>query len=393
MNKETYFSLEFIEYLMQQYSADNIKVKEVKTIPVDNSASILVSLTSGMSEAFIGHYGFAVTYEKSGIMNTRNMVMKVKPNGLEIVNMINSLSQACGGKVAEVYANYKSLTGFQHSHMRELEVYSRCHSDLMPQIFGIHEDQENDVYIILMEYLEDVELLNSVMQPELWSDEHIKEALDEIAVWHTKFYGKSTQLNPEYWNDKPSKEYMIKLAPVWEALLDNVSQKHPSLYSEKRIKTLQGIISNIPQYWQELELMKKTLVHNDMNPRNVCFKKRNNNVKLCLYDWELATFHIPQYDVVELLSFVLDENDYGKRLEYMEYYREKLEDLVGEKADKNKFYRGFQLAAYDFGVHRLGMYMLAHTVVPYPFLPRVVNSYFDTLDQLDVFLVEESLFV
>ena len=35
-----------------------------------------------------------------------------------------------------------------------------------------------------------------------------------------------------------------------------------------------------------------------------------------------------------------------------------------------------------FGLHRLGMYLMAHALSPYPYLPRVVASYFDTLAQL-----------
>ena len=128
--------------------------------------------------------------------------------------------------------------------------------------------------------------------------------------------------------------------------------------------------------------MPKTLVHNDLNPRNTCFKLVEGAPVFCVYDWELATYHVPQYDVIELLCFVLDADRYHLRLIYLEFYRNALHELTGLCADKEVFSRGAELAAYDFGLHRLGMYMMAHSVSPYPFLPRVVNSYFDTLTQV-----------
>ena len=86
--------------------------------------------------------------------------------------------------------------------------------------------------------------------------------------------------------------------------------------------------------------------------------------------------------MVELLSFVLDEDRYHLRLGYFEHYRQALHALTGRYADADAFRIGAGYAALDFGLHRLGMYLMAHSVSPYPFLPRVANSYFDTLAQL-----------
>jgi aminoglycoside phosphotransferase (APT) family kinase protein len=182
---------------------------------------------------------------------------------------------------------------------------------------------------------------------------------------------------------------MQQLTPLWEALLTNASRS-AGLYSASRVQELRQAIDQIPTYWAALDAMPKTLIHNDFNPRNTCFKTVGGELQLCAYDWELATYHVPQYDVVEFLSFVLDEERYALRLGYLEHYRQALHTLTGSYADADEFRTGAGYAALDFGLHRLGMYMMAHTVSPYPFLPRVVNSYFDTLAQLQP-LAEEVL--
>ncbi|WBA40379.1 hypothetical protein [Hymenobacter canadensis] len=87
------------------------------------------------------------------------------------------------------------------------------------------------------------------------------------------------------------------------------------------------------------------------------------------------------YDAVELLCFVLEADRYHLRPAYLEHYRHILHALTGRYPDPAAFRRETHYAALDFGLHRLGMYLMAHSVGPYPFLPRVVESFFDTLAQ------------
>ncbi|RZK47401.1 MAG: hypothetical protein EOO59_17910 [Hymenobacter sp.] len=84
----------------------------------------------------------------------------------------------------------------------------------------------------------------------------------------------------------------------------------------------------------------------------------------------------PQYDVAELLSFVLGPDRYARRAEYVEYYRQQLHARTGRFADRTAFAEGTRLATLEFGLHRLGLYLLPHTLSPYAFLPRVVDSFF-----------------
>ena len=377
----TYFTPSFIQSVMRQRHPErDITVAAVTPFAVDNRASILVTLTSGTSTKPMGHFGLRVDWQENGQSQTRKMVMKMKPHGREISAMLNSLAQVGGEPLASVYPNFSERTGFQHTHGRELEIYQQLSDPILPTIYGCYEDVENEVYIILMEYLEDVSLLNSVMEVHRWTDKLIKAALAQVAQWHAKYLLEPPKLSPQYWSDTQPPDYFWQLTPLWEALLTNARRHLPERYSTQRVNLLTRAIAAIPRYQAELQAMPTTLVHNDLNPRNACFKE----TRFCVYDWELATFHVPQYDVVELLCFVLDHDRYALRAGYLEYYREQLHRHVPIFADRAAFNRGFQLAALDFGLHRLGLYAMAHAVSPYPFLPRVINSYFDTIEQVDL---------
>lgn len=381
MMQPDYFSPVFVQRMMQEYQPQKaIAVKAVERFDIDNSASILAVLTAAKTRRAIGHFGLKVTYREGSAERVRKMVMKIKPHGTEIVNMLNGLAQACGGQLAGVYDTYKTKTGFQHTHAREQEVYKKLSPPFGPHIYGLLTDDEHGVYAILMEYLDDVELLNSVMQPALWTGTHIKAALVQLAAWHASMLFTTADLDMRLWDDAPSLSYMQELAPLWQALLDHAAFRFPRLYTKERAQLLRIAIDGIPGRWGVLAGLPKTLVHNDCNPRNACFKAVNGVKKFCLYDWELCTFHVPQYDIVELLCFVLDENRYGLRAGWIEFYRQELSRHTGSYTDAAQFNYEFQLAAYDFALHRIGMYMMAHTISPYPFLPGVVESLFDCLE-------------
>ncbi|HEX8658474.1 MAG TPA: aminoglycoside phosphotransferase family protein [Hymenobacter sp.] len=382
MDINDYLRPAFLEQMMQAYQPGHqIRVQSVVPVPLDNSASILVSLTSGLTQKAIGHFGLEATLHVNGETQVHRLVLKVKPHGREISTMLASLAQACGSPLAEVYPAYAALTGFEHTHRREVDVYQQHPSALTPKIWGLYADDAAEEYGVLMEYLEDVTLLNSVMAPEDWTDAHICAALEQLATWHAHHLVVQPPKPLGLWSDLHTPAYMQQLTPLWEALLTNAS-RFPELYPPSRVQELRQAIEQIPTYWAALESLPKTLIHNDFNPRNTCFKTVGGQLQLCAYDWELATYHVPQYDVVELLSFVLDEGRYALRLGYLEHYRQALHALTGRYADADEFRTGAGYAALDFGLHRLGMYLMAHTVSAYPFLPRVVNSYFDTLTQL-----------
>ena len=370
----------FLEEIMRTHAPERrIRVLAVAPLALDSSASILTALTAGQTDAAIGHFGLAVTLEADGRVQTQRLVLKVKPPGREISAMLASLAQACGEPLATVYPQFAARTGFHHTHRRELAAYQLPATGLAPTIWGVYADDAQEAYCVLMEYLDEVTLLNSVMEPEKWTDAHIRAALTQLAGWHARHL---THSPPHSFDDQPALAHMRQLAPLWEALVANAATHFPALYPAERQRTLRTAIAQISAYWSLLETMPKTLIHNDLNPRNTFFKTSPDGLRLCAYDWELATWHVPQYDVVELLSFVLDKDRYGLRLGYLEHYRRALHGLTGHYADAAAFRAGAGYAALDFGLHRLGMYLMAHSVSPYPFLPRVVDSYFDTLAQL-----------
>ena len=112
---------------------------------------------------------------------------------------------------------------------------------------------------------------------------------------------------------------------------------------DKAIADLLGIMTT-------LSSAPQTLSHNDCNPRNMCLRLphsmyksemmlKNSNEpvipypdlrKMCVYDWELACIDVPQHDIAEFLSFVLQPSTpLSTWLELLDFYRQHLQFYSG----------------------------------------------------------------
>ena len=102
---------------------------------------------------------------------------------------------------------------------------------------------------------------------------------------------------------------------------------------------------------------------------------------LCAYDWELATIHLPQHDLAELLVFTLQPDFDPLDVEqYIEQHRIELEVLADTRIDAQQWRRGFTLSLWDLVINRVPMYAMAHTFRHYGFMDRVQATFRNLLD-------------
>ena len=183
----------------------------------------------------------------------------------------------------------------------------------------------------------------------------------------------------------PSTLGMEKKTQLWELLGAHTREEFPEWFSEQDLGGFRNLVRDIPRWWSEIEQMPRTLVHNDFNPRNIAFRRvsagNRDELRLCAWDWELATLHLPQHDLAELLCFTLfDPVDPRDVDYYVELHRLALARHTGRAIDAAQWRRGYQLALMDLLVNRLPMYMMAHTFRHYEFMERVYRTFRAMLD-------------
>ena len=136
------------------------------------------------------------------------------------------------------------------------------------------------------------------------------------------------------------------------------------------------LVESIAEWWQPLDALPRTLIHNDFSPRNMALRQDGAGLRLCAYDWELAAFGPPQRDLAEFLCFVLPPNvDLGDRGTSRRSARRSLEAATGQSISEELWRLGFAAALADLLIDKLAFYVMVHRVRPQRFLPRVMRSW------------------
>ncbi|UTW49358.1 phosphotransferase [Bacterioplanoides sp. SCSIO 12839] len=358
-------------------------VKELQPLNLSSKgSSIITELTAHKINKLVGHFPFRVVTGEDGEAQgeSHDMMVKVKPLDDEVILMLNSMASMCDARLAHAYNEFKDHLGFKQCHRRELAVMSQQDerfTRFAPKTYRAWEDSSREAYVIVQEYLDGLELMDSADDTSGWTIDHYNAAVDGIAQVHSIWYGREQELQEFDWLvDAPTTPSMTEKMRLWEMLGAHAQQEFPEWFSADDMERYRDRIYSLESWYPKLDSMKKTLTHNDFNPRNIAFRRDNNNqLTLCAYDWELATMQLPQHDLAELLAFALAPDFDPQQVETLiERHREQLQAATHESIDADEWRMGFTLSLWDLAVCRLPMYVMAHTFRHYPFMERVVMT-------------------
>jgi NADP-dependent 3-hydroxy-3-methylglutaryl-CoA reductase len=370
--------------LLQPMLADalgqpELEIADIARREVDMESDSVSAMTAqAATQKLVGLLPLTVTYGGPDGLSSLDVVVKSKPLDQEVMLAMNKVASMCGGDVAAAFARWRDRVGFKGSHVRELGVYRDAPDELlqiMPRVYGIHEDPDREAYLLVLEDLtQGVELGGSADDVTAWTRSRIDAALAHIATAHAVWLGREDELLAQPWlGPVPNAATAQEIAELWSALSLHIAGAFPKWVDDGTLGELQQTIADIPAWWPELEAMPRTLVHNDFNPRNIAL--RSGDETLVAFDWELATLHVPQRDLAELLAFVLTPDvDAATVRHHVEVHRRALEQASGIELEPSQWRRGYRLALRDFLLSRLSLYVVAHAERSYPFLHRVVPT-------------------
>jgi hydroxymethylglutaryl-CoA reductase (NADPH) len=377
-----------LEPIMARHFADDeLTVTGVRDKSLALGSSIISELTAQKAmRKLVGFVPLEVDVERTAggerITEVLDVVVKSKPLGDEVALMLAQLASRCGGAVSSEYARWQQYLGFNQTHRKELHLASGqdpALTRIMPRVFGTVQDPAREVYLLVTETLDDTCVLKDTADDVSgWELHHLETAVRDLALAHSVWLDRTDELVASDWmGPVPTATLATEMMPLWSALAYHGRDEFPEWFVDDDLKALLKVIEAIPRWWDELEAMPHTLIHNDFNPRNICLRPDDGatGLRLVAYDWELATVHVPQRDLAELLTFTLPPDaDLATVDHLVEVHRSTLEAASGRDLDRAQWRRGYRLSLLDFMVQRLTMYVMAHTFRDYRFLERVVAT-------------------
>ncbi len=372
----------FQRIMRQQFESEHINVSAAEPIVHESKgSSIITELTAHKVNKILGHFPYSIALQNDlGKQETKDIMVKVKPLDAEVILMLNSMAAMCDPRLAQEYNRYKDQLGFRGCHQRELAVMSQKDPRFTrnaPLVYGVYENADREAYVIVEELMQDMVLMDSADDVAEWTPAHIKAAIKGIAEVHSIWYGREDELREQPWLlDAPDKQSREEKQRLWEMLGVHAREEFPEWFSDTDLERYRDLVKAIPMLWESLDKMPKTLIHNDFNPRNIAFRKSTDGLRLCAYDWELATLHLPQYDVAELLVFTLTDDFTKQDVEaFVEYHRLELEKNSDVKIDSESWHEGFRLCLVDLLITRMSLYAMAHTFRHYKFMEHIHKTF------------------
>ena len=380
---------EFFEKVFQSWGGREFRrVVSVKPLEEVSDSSILSRLTLDQSQKLIGLFPYRITLEaSSGDDLHENIMVKIKPTDRDVLAMGRGMVRLSGSeRLLQLYNLFLEHIEFYQCHLRELSIYSLEQPGLrrhFPEILDIQQDPSRELYCIVMEYLGGCSHLDSENDPDLWKEEDIRVALQGMAEIHSVYFDQPLEMLESLHLVVPTLETVRTRSDFWRELTDVNNYMHPDLITEDRWRMLHRFIDSRPEDWKRIEDYPRTLVHNDFNPRNLCIREEGGVRRLCLYDWELATYHVPQRDLAEFLAYVFPSGtDPDRYRTFMDFYRGELEKHIGKELDVAEFSEMFRIAMTDLAVTRMNLYLIAHNFKQYNFLNRVFPNIMEYLEKV-----------
>jgi hypothetical protein len=374
-------------------------VHSVELLGSGSDHSIISELTAWRTGTPSGLFRFRLGLDSRGRVDSREVIVKIKPRDREVIEVGQALADVCDAAVGAAYARWGHQLGFAAGHTRELELYAqqdRRFTEHAPALLGSIADERSGEWVLVLERITDGVLMDSVERPEQWTGAHLDVAIRGLAALQAIWYGREQELREQPWvGHVPSTASMVHMTELWTALADHAapafsSWAHPDIAAIQR-----RLIANVGTWWRALETGPRTLIHHDFNPRNVCLRpvggsgtrelgsstdrqvgSSSDSLRLCAYDWELATIGAPQRDLAELLCFVLPA-DAGREAvdRWIERHRLALAAETGAAIDGDLWRCGFHSAVCDLLINRLALYALIHRIRRQPFLQRIVRTW------------------
>jgi hypothetical protein len=210
----------------------------------------------------------------------------------------------------------------------------------------------------------------------IWRPGRVRRVLDRIGNVHREWLGRESAIGQLLGRDIDAElAAAAQAGSLWIALSAHARPWLHGWIGAAGAHLQSELAEGAPRWLPQIASAPRTLVHNDFNPRNFLLRDAESEARLYAFDWELADANVPQRDLVELLSYVLDPEVADEQIRAHAQYHLDVIRRAGGAYAAGHWTTGLRLALADFGVRRLPLYFLAHRFRPQSYLPRITRTW------------------
>ena len=354
---------------------------------------ILTHIAARVTKKLIGFEELKLEFsdEHAGESSFNKILLKSKATDSEVIKGLHLISASISSNLADLISNHRDFLEYKNSHIKESVIYEFLSSKgypFMPSFYGSCRNDEREIHLVLMEFLEEKEMFifNSENHPENWNRNAIQWAISDIGVAHRML------LELKDVNLKNAEVAVFNEFQPWanNALYNQIIQlllgQNESSISDLNLEQFTDAALQLKSESEQLNLIPKTIIHNDFNSRNIGVRL---NGDIVIYDWELSVINYPHRDIVELLSFTLDiEKNEDNWLSYLDFHFQDSKALwkdlnVEEFMEfRRQWFKTYEYSIKELISTRLIFYEVAGIVVKYEFSSRVLRTAIWLLDHI-----------
>ena len=353
------------------------RVEQISMSRMVSEESIVAELTAEPGD---GLFDAVVSLsDATGTRREARLFVKAKSADTRAIEVAVALATLASGRLGDTVARFRNDLGLTGSHHRELAIYGMADPRLReytPRPVLIERDDARRRWLLALESIDDAALINAT-DTARWDDASIDAALSGLASIHSAWLGRAAAVAAEPWlAPRRDMAKRVEMTPLWAALAEHAHERSAA-WGDHRVRRIhEGLVADVASWASVLDAAPRTLIHNDFNPRNVALRRAAGRLKLCAFDWELATLGAPQRDLAEFLAFVLPPGaSVATVAGWVERSRSLLAAAAGVALPRADWEAGFSAALCDVLVDRLASYAMIDRVRPQHFLPRVVRSW------------------
>ena len=384
------FSPALFEHCMREYLEDpGLEVRAAGYLGEVGVTATTRMKYSGEQDALRGLFHYRIAYRSQGQARTVELLVKSKTHYRELVARLAGVLVKSGIQLPDV-AGLLAQTELCNTHMKEINVFRLQRSNpaftrVLPVVYGTYVDDAREQYLVLGEFLSGAYVMKDYTDLAGWDEPRIRRMVHDFCGMHAAFYGDYEALVAQGWLGKTMDAgVMQKLTPLWRAYAEKLRYFVGRLFDQAYLDRHLGWIDAIPEWWGRIDRMKKTLIFNDAQIRNLAVRDPGGDPRLVLFDWECASIQLPQRDLVEFLSYAVSAQISDAQIDALiESARLELAERSHQKIDARAWLEGFRDSVYDLHVNRMACQLTLHITLNRPDIERVFRASLRILERLE----------